>query len=137
MPAFAPIIINDGAATPVAHTFNPVQINGNVAMFADRATGITVGFPLLTTSLSRPSKTSKLTKVRFKLVMPILETLGNNTVTGIVPSPTKAYDVTFDCSFLLPERCSLADRNNILAYAKNLLAHATPAALVTTNETIY
>lgn len=137
MPAIGNVVINDGQATPVAHTFSPVTISGPVASYADRSGGIAVGFPTITASLVAPSKTSRLYKARIKVVMPVLETISNSTMSGILPAPTKAYDLTADMTFFMPERSTLADRKNIFAYAKNLLANALCTALVETNETIY
>lgn len=137
MTAFAAVTINDGAATPVAHTFSPVNIVADVAKFADRSGGISVGYPTLTVSLTAPSKTSRLYKARCKVVMPVLETISNSTMSGIAPAPTKAYDLTADMTFFMPERSTLQNRKDILAYAKNLLAHAMVTALVQDNENIY
>lgn len=137
MPAFGNIVINDGQGTPVAHTFAPVNILGNTASYADRAGGISVGYPTVSVTLSLPSKTSRLYKARLKVVMPVMETISNSTMSGILPAPTKAYDLTADMIFYMPERSTLADRTNILAYAKNLLAHATATSVVQSNETVY
>jgi len=137
MPAIGNIVINDGAATPVAHTFAPVTITGPIASFADRSGGISVGYPVISASLTAPSKTSRLYKARLKLVLPVLETISNSTMSGIAPAPTKAYDLTADMTFLMPERSTLQNRKDILALAKNLLADAVVTALVQNNETIY
>lgn len=137
MPAIGNIVINDGASTPVAHTFAPVTILGTMASYADRSSGISVGYPTITASLTAPSKTSRLYKARLKVVFPVLETISNSTMSGIAPAPTKAYDLTADMTFLMPERSTLQDRKDILALAKNLLANAVTTALVENNETIY
>lgn len=137
MPIFTALTINDGQATPVAHTFSPKTLIGTEAAYVDRVGGITVGFPSVTVNSTPPTKTSRLNKVRLKVVMPVLEVVNAATYNGITPAPTKAYDMTFDCMFFLPERSSLAQRKDILAYAKNLLANALTTALVETQETIY
>lgn len=137
MPTFGNVVINDGQGTPVAHTFAPVNLIGNAANFADRSGGIAVGYPTVLATMSLPSKTSRLYKARFKVVLPVLETVSNSTMSGILPAPTKAYDLTADMTFFMPERSTLADRKNILAYAKNLLANAVVTALVENNETVY
>lgn len=137
MPAIGNIVINDGKATPVAHTFSPVAQTGLLSSFADRSGGISVGYPTITISTAQPSKTSRLYKARLKVVFPILETLSNSTMSGITPAPTKAYDVSADITFMMPERSTLADRKDILALAKNLLSNALVAAIVENNETLY
>lgn len=137
MPSFSSLTINDGQATPVAHTFAPGTLVGTEAKYIDRSTGITVGFPMITANVSLPSKQSKMTKVRLKVVAPVLEVVNSSTYSGITPAPTRAYDMTFDGTFFLPERSSLAQRKDILAYAKNLLANALVTSLVETQETVY
>lgn len=137
MPALGNVVINDGATTPVAHTFGPVGTKDGVSSYADRSGGIAVGYPTITVSLIQPSKTSKLYKARIKVVMPVLETISNSTVSGILPAPTKGYDMSADVTFILPERSSLQNRKDILAYCKNLLADAVTTAIVQNLETVY
>lgn len=137
MGAIANIVINDGQAAPVAHTFAPLSIVGNLATYEDRSGGISVGYPRILIWVNPPSKTSRLQKVRIKIMRPSLESVTNSTYSGITPAPTKAYDTSFDCTFFLPERGTLADRKDILAYAKNLLGHAVGTAIVETQEAIY
>lgn len=137
MPSFSQITINDGKATPVAHIFAPKTLIGTEAKFVDRSGGITVGYPELMFNVSLPSKTSRMTKVRMKAVVPVLEVVNAATYNGITPAPTKAYDMTFDGTFFLPERSTLADRKDILAYVKNALATAFVTSLVETQETVY
>lgn len=137
MPAFTALTINDGLATPVAHTFAQKTLIGTEATYVDRISGITVGYPSIVVNSMPPTKTSRLAKVRMKVVMPVLEVVNASTYNGITPAPTKAYDLTFDAMFFLPERCTLAQRKDILAFAKNLLANALTTSLVETQETIY
>ena len=132
MTAIAALTINDGQATPVAHTFNPVNIDQQgVAKWADRSGGIALGFPIITFSMKNPTKQSRNYRVVVKVTTPVLEQTSPSTATGIQPAPTKAYDLIFNGEFVLPERSTLAERNNILAYVKNFFANAAviPPAL--------
>jgi len=137
MAAFAPVVINDGATTPVAHTFAPVAINGTLASFSDRATGISIGYPSLTASLQVPTRTSRLNKVRVKTVMPVLEILGAVNAQGIAPAPVKGFDLTADTTFILPERASLQNRKDIAAMHTNALVNAIIKAMIVDLESIY
>lgn len=137
MPAFSAIILNDGLATPVAHTFAQKTLIGTEATYVDRSSGITIGYPTVIANSMPPTRTSRLSKVRLKVVLPVMEVVNASTYNGITPAPTKAYDLTFDGMFFLPERCTLAQRKDILAYAKNLLSNALTTALVETQETVY
>lgn len=127
MPAIAAVAINDGQATPVAHTFSPVNIDSmGIAKWADRSGGIALGFPTLTFMQKSPSpKGARNYKTSIKVVLPVLEATSPSTSTGIQPAPTKAYDLIANIEFVLPERSTLAQRNDLLAYVKNFLANAT------------
>lgn len=138
MTAFASIAINDGQTTPVAHTFSPVKIDASgVATLADRSGGIAIGFPIITLSVRAPSKTSRNYKVIGKVLVPTLEVTSPSTATGIQPQPTKAYDLMGYFEFVLPERSTVAERKDLLAYVKNLLANTNVVSAVETFETIY
>lgn len=138
MAAFAPIILADGATTPVNHTFSPVAIDSTgVAKLADRVSGIAVGFPQLTLSIRQPTKASRNYKITGKIVVPTLEVTAPSTATGIQPAPTKAYDHFGEFSFVCPERGTAAERANVLAYMKNLLLNAVVTTAVGNFEAIY
>lgn len=138
MSAFAPITLADGAATPVNHTFSPVNIDAaGVAKLADRSGGISVGFPVITLSVRNPSSTSKNYRVTAKVVVPTLEVTSPSTGTGIQPAPTKAYDLFATLEFVLPERSTLLERQHLYAYVKNFLANANVSNAVQTFEAIY
>lgn len=125
MSAIANIVINDGQTTPASHTFAPVTIDAaSVAKWADRSGGISVGFPQLTYSLKNPSKDSKAYKLTAKVVLPVLEQTSPSTSTGIQPAPTVAYNLVANVELVLPERSTLQDRKNLLAYVRNYLANA-------------
>ncbi|DAD52751.1 TPA_asm: coat protein [ssRNA phage SRR7976325_15] len=136
MPAISAISLNDGKTTPVAHSFAPRDIKGSVATFEDRSSGVALGYPVLTVGISRPSKTSPLTKVRLKIQVPVLETVGTVYV-GNTPAPVKAYETGFDGTFFLPMRGGLQDRKDIHAYVKNFLASAFCDAIVQQLESVY
>lgn len=139
MSAIANVVINDGQATPVAHTFAPVTIDAQgVAKWADRSNGISVGFPTLSYSLKSPSGNSKSYKLTAKATLPVLDVTSPSTSTGIQPAPTVGYTLIANMEFVLPERSSLQDRKNLLAYARNFLANAAViTAGVENYETVY
>ncbi len=139
MSAIANVVINDGQATPVSHTFAPVTIDAQgVAKWADRSGGISVGFPTLSYSLKNPNGNSKSYKLTAKVMLPVLEQTSPSTATGIQPAPTVAYNLLANIEMVLPERSTAQDRKNLLAYVKNYLANATViTAGVENYETVY
>lgn len=137
MPGLASITINDGATTPVAHTFNPSNPDQNGTNYwYDRSAGIAIGFPEISQFLRVPaagataSTAGRVYRAKSKVVFPVLEVTSASTGTGIQPAPTKAYELVFNGEFILPERSTLQNRKDILALAKNMLAHATITSMV-------
>lgn len=138
MAAFAPIVLLDGAATPVSRTFSPISIDvAGVAKLADRSTGIAIGFPVISLSCRAPSKASRNFRVSGKVVVPTLEATSPSTATGIQPAPTKAYELLGTFEFVLPERSTLAERTNVIAFVKNFMASTAVDTAVKQFETIY
>lgn len=144
MPQLAAFTINDGSATPVATSFTPTDVKDGLASWHARAGGIVIGYPRITTQLKLPSaatggqsSTARNARVSFKVVYPVLEQTSASTATGIQPAPTKAYDMTFNGEFILPERSTLQDRKHIIAFVKNYLANAVMTAVIQDLESIY
>lgn len=122
MTTFANIVINDGAGTPVAHTFAPVRIDSKgVAWHSDRSGGIALGYPTISFSVKEPTKASRNYRAFAKIVTPVLEVTSPSTATGIQPAPTLAYNLTANLEFIMHERSSLQERKNLNAFAKNFL----------------
>lgn len=146
MPALAAITINDGLATPVAHTFNPAGPDKNGTNYLyDRSGGIAIGFGRVGLSLREPmparngteSKASRVYKAMVDVSIPVLESTSAATGTGIAPAPTIAYTTVVKMEFLLPERSTLQNRKDILAYAKNILSNSNVTHLVQDLEGFY
>lgn len=137
MGALASIVLNDGQGTPVAHTFTPARIQDGVAILSDMSGGIALGYPRVTHLVRGPNKGSRNWKVTAKVVLPVLEVTSPSTASGIQPAPTLAYNLEAHVEIILPERSSLAERKNLNAYMKNLMAHAIMTSAVENFEALY
>lgn len=139
MPAIGNVVINDGATTPLAHTYAPAGISGPIAYYADRSSGIPVGYFTMDISLRPPSAQSveKMYLATFRIKTPILEQTSPSTATGIQPAPTVGYTPICEMKFWLPERSTLQNRKDLRAFAKNLLADAVVTAVVENLESVY
>lgn len=147
MPALAALTINDGQATPVAHTFSPVRLDEKgVATFFDRSGGIAIGFPRFTFSMREPNGNVQASSASDKrrnyksiltIDVPTMESTSAAAGTGIAPAPTVAYVHSARCEFLLPERGTLAERKNLLAYVTNGVGNATIATALQNLEAFY
>lgn len=135
MAARGNLVLNDGQATPVAHTFNPNSGDGNVPgtsviTYEDRVSGVNAGFPVIQISTRQPTKQNRNRKVSLWFEVPVLESVTNSTVTGIAPAPQSAYKVTCLVSFVLPDRSVAAVRKDLLAYVRNGLANAVVTSAI-------
>jgi hypothetical protein len=141
MPQIANIVVGDGQTTPVNHTFAPAKALADYALFEDRSASQYVGFNKLTFTLKRPNGPSREASRNLKLSIlietPKLETVSNNTVSGIAPAPTVSYRPTAELILTLPERCSLQDRKDLQAYVKNLMTNSFVTAAVESYELPY
>lgn len=130
MPALAPITINDGASTPAAHTFDPVNSEGSKAEFANRAATIPAGYERLTVDVRKPASATGAYRVVVGFNRPTVGTLvaGQDSV---VRESNNGLTLNFSQSSTLQER------KDTLYLLKNLLANASFEAAVTKLEPYY
>lgn len=149
MPAVAAITLANGEGTPVNHTFAPLGLDTKtgVRWYEDQSPRVTatssLGYPRIGILTKRetelvPGQSSKNTvsRIQLTIALPQLETLGTSS-SGFTPAPTVAYVDRFKGEFILSSRDQLADRKDNLAFAKNLLGHATITDLVQNLSAIY
>lgn len=139
MPSFGNVVINDGKATPVAHTFSPdFRDQQGVAIYVDRSTGIAAGFWTLSIGRRQPTSNGQgVYRVTAKLRLPTLDQTSPSTGTGIQPAPSVAYAMEAELTFLIAARGTLAERKDLLAVAKNLLSNAVMTSVVENLEAVY
>lgn len=128
MAQVANIVVNDGKATPIAHTFVPFNVTPQKVMYEDRAGGVYIGYNKMTLQQIRPSGAMSVSggpqraiKSSFKLETPILEVIPNNTVNegGYRAPPSVAYRPWCEWSFNAPDRSSEAEREDLWAMFVN------------------
>jgi hypothetical protein len=138
MGTIANLVLTDAAATPVNHTFGPVNVDPNgVAHWADRSGGIALGFPTASMSLREPNKQTRNYKLTLKVVTPVLEVTSPSTSTGIQPAPTKAYDLLATVEIILPERSSLQQRKDIAAMVRDFIAEGIVTTAIESFEPVF
>lgn len=119
MSAIANIAIADGAATPVTHTFVPVQTNPNPVWNDTDAAKPYLASQYRVSIVRKASDSTKgLTRVRITLVLP---TMG----TGVaLPASEVDYSHQAVIEFTMPNRGLKQERKDIRTLIKNLLADA-------------
>ncbi len=99
-----------------------------VQRWADRSSGITVGFPTFTMLVRPPFGESRVTRVSLKYVSPTLAVTAPATGSGIQPAPTKAYELTFNGEFIVPERSTRLERIKFVSRVLSLLVRKINAS---------
>lgn len=135
MPALAAITITTTAGDSV---FKPVNIDKNdVATFRDQSSGVPVGYPTLTHSISEPASNavSGVYRVKLQVAVPRLnvknpadESLDMVTVDGV----TRGH-----IEFLLPMQGPVSERTQILELLKGALEDSTIQETVKNIEHFY
>jgi hypothetical protein len=138
MPAIASVVINDGAATPVAHTFTPLGKDAKGVYWFEQTTPAPAN-PLGAKRLGyrqervydNQKRLTGESRVVLTVSVPTLEVLGN-AATGITPPPTLSYIEKSRLEFILPERSTTQERKDTRVFSMNLLAHAMAVAAIDT-----
>lgn len=131
MPQATSIVVNDRESTPVAHTFVPQGIQGQVAQFAEAAS-VPIGQSRLTVSWR---KAANRFKVRLLFVVPVVVTETINSVDrpSVARTSFAEVNLTFD------ETSTLQERKNTVGMLANVLAASQTEvnAVVTQLEGLY
>lgn len=112
----AAITLNDGQATPVAVTFNPESVTPALSTFADRTSGIALGFRRLRFRNTFAKGNSSVNRAVFEVEYPVVA-----TVNGVA---TLSYTLRGKVECILPDGTTDAERKNLFAFLKNGLANA-------------
>lgn len=137
MPTFANISVLDGQPTPVAHVFSPESNSGLEANYAERTSGISLGYPKLKLNMQLAEKNKPLNKVRVRFSVPKLETISGSTTAGLTPAPRLAYVATFDGTFIFHERATKQERKDLRVLLANILANASVVEVIDDLAPVY
>lgn len=127
----APLVIYDGAVTPVATTFNPESISPALSTFTDRSTGIATSFRRISVSNKFGGGTGKSSVNRAKLTV-------DYPVTSLVNGlPAVAYTLRGSIDIILPENATDAERKNLYAFLLNGLSNTLVRGALRDLDPIY
>jgi hypothetical protein len=143
MPQIAAITINDGAGTPVAHTFSPIGRDEKGVFWFEQTTpsptnalgAKRIGYKQ-TRILDAQKQLTGLSSIVYTLAVPTLETVANNSA-GITPPPTLSYVEKLRVEFQLAERSTSQERKDTRVLMANFFAHAMAIANVDTLQPSY
>nr|QTH80065.1 MAG: capsid protein [Ulae virus] len=121
MGQITPIVLKDGKATPIAHTFgvqSPQTDPTKPATWYESNSGSPLGYYQVTASVKFVP--AGISKVRFKISLPVLATTDSNCCKDS-NTPVVSYTQIADLSFSIPTNATLDNRKDLLAFATNLL----------------
>lgn len=113
MPAIAALSINDGQASPAAHTFSPVSTDGSKAAWADRSPSIPAGFRQISLEVSPPSGSRTVHRLTAGYMVPVVATVNSVDTVVRYSSAQVILNVHPDST--------LQERKDLLAYVANSL----------------
>lgn len=144
MPALQPLTVNAG---DINFDFEPVGISNGLASY--QATKSTVAMdengvpyavpvyesavlqPTLTISLQKPSKTSRISKARFKVVIP------KPVFVDGAATAAKSHENSVDITFISSERATSIERAELVNVLNQLISSVTAMQVVQENKAIY
>lgn len=132
------IVLADAQGTPVNHTFVPIgRDKTGVYWFEDQSQANAIGFWQISIDVRRPASPSakqssenRVMRVVVGLHEPVLETVSNDTVSGIAPAPTISYVPRAFTEYVMPERSTLQNRKDLRKMNFNLQDSAQVVAAV-------
>lgn len=121
----ANLVINDGLAVPVAHTFAPkgAKLSGGIdsALWRDQAPLNMVGFLTLVEEHT-PVNKNGMEKFKWTLDLPVLEQASSGG--SFVPPPTRAFGGILKIEAWVHQRADAQHLKDLAAYLKNFTALA-------------
>lgn len=129
MPAIAALSINDGAATPVAHTFAPVTTNGATSKHADRAPLIPAGYLTIQQEVREAKAAGQAHRIIIGFSLPVLATVDGSLTRVRLSSAQVVFNFAQDSTE--------QERKDALAYVTNYLSNATVKTSVQNIEPFY
>lgn len=119
MSAITNVVINDGQATPVAHTYYPIQ-SAPVAIWREDIVSLPISGQG-TISLGLAQK-GDLFKMRVTVDLPVMEEAAGANPQGYTAAPKVAHSVRVDATFFATKRSTSDQRNDLIELFMNALA---------------
>jgi hypothetical protein len=119
MPSLQNTVLTDRKATPVAHTFTPLDKSGNVGTVSEN-TGVPAGSARLSVSKRVTSGPQGRSVVELKLAVPVLVT---ETINGVARQKVERTAYA-DVSFKFDATSTEAERNDVVGMLQSAFAPA-------------
>lgn len=103
MPQLTSLVLTDRAATPVAHTFTPRNIQDGVGAVVE-STGVPIGDKRVTVSLNRTANNRYKPTVKFTFPVLATETINGVSRPTVIRTAYAELSLSFDASSTEQER---------------------------------
>jgi hypothetical protein len=124
------IVLADGQATPVNHTFDPIRTQGETFIWENSALADTApGFETLALTLTPQKGNGKTDRVVAKIVLPV-----EQTVDGVV---SVHHFNQVEIIFNTHTSASFQEKDDLVTLAANLMDNATLIEYVTLRKPAY
>lgn len=124
MSALANITINDGQATPVAHTFTVTEHGKGFATYRETGVSSLLAACVITVLNVKTKLNSGLEKYRIKIMLPAMEVVTGSNSSGYTAAPKLAYSLQSTQEFIIPLRATDAQRKDIRAYTAAITSNS-------------
>lgn len=125
MPAIAALVLKDNTAADV--TFTPAgQTNGVTTFMTNDA--VFDAKRKVTTSVQLPKPGSSVSRIKFKVTVPIMNT---------VDAAKKDAEIIINVDAVLPKSASVAQRVDARNFLRDLMAHANVTTMFASLENYY
>lgn len=121
MPAISTIVIDDGQATPVSHTFEPVKSVPSCVWRTEDAALPVIGQMAIAMS---DTTARNITKFRLTLSLPAMEETSGANASGYTAAPQVAHTLRADLVLFAHGRSTSDQRKDLVTLLRNALAHA-------------
>lgn len=138
MSAIASITVFDGASTPVSHTLLPVSVSkteaegGIVARWREGLTALPTEAQVRAECRQKVLK-SGVIETRFRVVVPVMESISGQNAAGYTAAPKVAYEDTEEWVSYAHPRSTVASRRLAKQILTNLSNNISTAVAATTS----
>lgn len=140
MAALADITVYDGASTPIAHYFiaDHVEYDGAnlTALWQEKTAGIPE-YAQGSCLLSKKKVGSGMTRVGFRVNLPVMESVSGQNLSGYTAAPKVAYVDSGEVIQWVHPRSLYQGRLNCGTILRNLLSNVATSAAATTTGNMY
>lgn len=136
MSAIGNITVFDGASTPVSHTLAPISVTrekGVVeALWREQVASLPVNAQVRVTARLEKLK-SGVSKAEYRVVVPVMESIGSQNAAGYTAPPKVAYENTLVITGYFHERSDINGRRLAKQIACNLLNNVSTSVTAATS----